>query len=253
MDTSKGQFRIGTSGYQYKHWRGLFYPRDLPGRQWFAYYAKHFDTVEINNTFYGLPSAETFSAWRKQAPQGFVYVLKFSRYGSHLKRLKDPRATIKNFLQPARRLGKFLGPILVQLPPNWRVDADRLAGFLGVAPRSVRWAVEFRDSSWLCEEIFSILQSHNAALCIHDMIKDHPRRLTADWAYLRFHGQRYGGSYAPEALAAQAEWIKQQLSAGKDVFAYFNNDAQGHAVRNAADLRSNVTGQVHETTMPERD
>jgi uncharacterized protein YecE (DUF72 family) len=250
---TQGQFRIGTSGYQYKHWRGLFYPRDLPGRAWFAYYARHFDTVEINNTFYGLPAAETFSAWRRQAPPGFVYVLKFSRYGSHLKRLKDPRATIKNFLQPARRLGKFLGPILVQLPPNWRVDADRLAGFLRVAPRSVRWALEFRDPSWLCEEIFFVLQSHNAALCIHDMIKDHPRRLTADWAYLRFHGQHYGGSYAPEALAAEAEWINQQLSAGRDVFAYFNNDAQGHAVGNAADLRSCVAGQVQETIMPERD
>ncbi|MGH7927924.1 MAG: DUF72 domain-containing protein, partial [Candidatus Binatia bacterium] len=213
---------------------GVFYPEDLPQRQWFDYYAKHFDTVEINNSFYGLPSAETFSAWRKQAPPGFLYGLKFSRYGSHLKRLKDPRATIKTFLQPARRLGRLLGPILVQLPPNWRVDADRLTGFLRAAPRAVRWVLEFRDASWLCEEIFTMLQNHNAALCIHDMIKDHPLRLTADWVYMRFHGDHYGGSYAPEELVAQAGWIKQQLAGGKDVFAYFNNDAQGYAVKNAA-------------------
>jgi uncharacterized protein YecE (DUF72 family) len=238
-----GQVRIGTSGYQYKHWKGLFYPSDLPQKQWFAFYARHFDTVEINNTFYGLPAADTFAAWRRQAPPGFLYALKFSRYGSHLKRLKDARATITTFLGRARRLKKFLGPILVQLPPNFRADPERLAGFLKAAPRSIRWAVEFRDVSWLNEEVFSLLQKHNAALCIHDMIKDHPRRITADWTYLRFHGQRYSGSYTPEQLRAEAQWIKQQLADGKDLYAYFNNDAQGHAVTNAADLRRYVLGE----------
>jgi uncharacterized protein YecE (DUF72 family) len=244
MVPPKGRARIGTSGYQYKHWKGLFYPADLPQKQWFAHYAKHFDTVEINNTFYGLPTAETFDAWRKQAPPGFLFALKFSRYGSHLKRLKDPRATIKLFLERAKHLRNLLGPILVQLPPNWRVDPGRLREFLQAAPRSVRWAVEFRDPSWLCEEIFMLLERHNAALCIHDMIKDHPRRVTADWAYLRFHGQHYGGSYTPEQLQAEAQWIKNQLAGAKDVYAYFNNDAQGHAVTNAADLKRYVYGEV---------
>jgi uncharacterized protein YecE (DUF72 family) len=240
MVITKARVRIGTSGYQYEHWKRLFYPEKLPKREWFAHYAKKFDTVEINNTFYGLPSAETFEGWRKQAPPGFLYVLKFSRYGSHLKRLKEPRATIKNFLQRARRLRNFLGPILVQLPPNWRVDPDRLAGFLKAAPRSVRWAFEFRDPSWLCEEIFALLQAHNAALCIHDMIQDHPRRITADWVYLRFHGDHYGGSYTSEQLRSEARWIKQQLVEGRDVFAYFNNDAQGYAVKNAAELKRHI-------------
>ena len=244
MVSRKGRIRIGTSGYQYKHWKGMFYATDLPQKRWFAYYANHFDTVEINNTFYGLPSAETFDAWHKQAPPGFLYVLKFSRYGSHLKRLKDPRATIKIFLERAKRLNTLLGPVLVQLPPKWRVDSRRLRDFLQAAPRSIRWAVEFRDPSWLCEEVFALLQTHNAALCIHDMIKDHPRRITADWIYLRFHGQRYSGSYTPEQLQAEAAWIRHQLADGKDVYAYFNNDAQGHAITNATDLKRYVGGEV---------
>jgi uncharacterized protein YecE (DUF72 family) len=212
----------------------------LAKKNWFAYYANHFDTVEINNTFYGLPSTETFDAWRKQAPEGFCYVLKFSRYGSHVKRLKEPGPTIRTFVQHARRLGKHLGPILVQLSPNWNVNTDRLAGFLKAAPRSVRWSFEFRDPSWLCDEVFTMLQNHNAALCIHDMIDDHPRRITASWIYLRFHGDHYTGSYTSQALKTQAKWIKQQLGEGKDVFAFFNNDAEGYAIRNAAELRRYV-------------
>jgi uncharacterized protein YecE (DUF72 family) len=139
MANAKGQLRIGTSGYQYDHWRKSFYPEELSKKHWFAHYAQHFDTVEINNTFYRLPSAKAFDAWRKQAPPEFCYVLKFSRYGSHLKRLKEPRATIQRVFQVARRLKKFLGPVLVQLPPNWSVNPDRLQEFLKAAPRSLRW------------------------------------------------------------------------------------------------------------------
>jgi uncharacterized protein YecE (DUF72 family) len=240
MIINRSEFRVGTSGYQYDHWRGRFYPPDLPKKDWFLHYAKHFDTVEINNTFYGLPAAETFGSWRRQAPEGFCYTLKFSRYGSHVKRLKEPRATIKVFLQRARRLRRCLGPILVQLPPNWNVNTDRLESFLKAAPRSVRWACEFRDPSWLCEEVFTILQRYNAALCIHDMIENHPRRITADWVYLRFHGDRCSGSYTSQAQKKQARWIKQQLGDGRDVFAYFNNDAEGYAVRNALELKRYV-------------
>src|SRR4051812_35627588 len=122
MASATGQFRVGTSGYQYNHWDKIFYPEGLSKKHWFAHYAGFFDTVEINNTFYRLPSPEVFDAWRKQAPPDFCYVLKFSRYGSHVKRLKDARGTIKRFLQPARRLKRFLGPILVQLPPNWNLN-----------------------------------------------------------------------------------------------------------------------------------
>jgi uncharacterized protein YecE (DUF72 family) len=252
MVSAKGRVRIGTSGYQYKHWKGLFYPADLPQKQWFSHYAAHFDTVEINNTFYRLPEAETFDAWRKQAPSGFLYVIKFSRYGSHLKRLKEPRATLKLFLERVGHLQHLLGPILVQLPPNWRVDVGRLAEFLQAAPRSLRWAIEFRDPSWLCEEIYALLESHNSALCIHDIIKDHPRRITADWVYLRFHGRNYGGSYTAEQLKAEAKWIKRQAADAKDVYVYFNNDLHGHAVTNAADLRRYVGAGLYAAGMTSR-
>jgi uncharacterized protein YecE (DUF72 family) len=240
MSGHQGALRIGTSGYHYDHWKGIYYPKDLSKDKWFLHYARQFDTVEINNTFYRLPEASTFDAWRRQAPKGFCYTLKFSRYASHIVRLKKPRDTIRKFLQRADRLGDFLGPILVQLPPNWKADPERLAAFLKAAPKDHRWAVEFRDPRWLCEEVFTILQSHNAALCIHDMIDDHPRRITSDWVYLRFHGDHYTGSYSSQALKAQAKWIKQQLGDGKDVFAYFNNDAEGYAVRNAAELKRYV-------------
>lgn len=243
MSARRATLRIGASGYQYDHWKGQFYPHALPQREWFAYYAAHFDTVEINNTFYHLPTNATFDAWRKQAPPGFCYALKFSRYGSHLKHLKDPQASLEKFLDRAQRLEGFLGPILVQLPPRWTVNPHRLSGFLEAAQPSIRWAFEFRDSSWLCEEIFAILRRHNAALCIHDIIDGHPRLLTADWTYLRFHGDNYNREYSSRQLTAQARWIKRQLADGTEVFVYFNNDAHAHAVKNAADLRRYVRGE----------
>jgi uncharacterized protein YecE (DUF72 family) len=241
--SGQGALRVGTSGYHYDHWKGVFYPPGLPKAEWFSHYARQFDTVEINNTFYRLPEATTFEAWREQAPKGFCYALKFSRYGSHIVRLKKPRGTIRKFLARANRLGEFLGPILVQLPPNWKADPERLAAFMKVAPKDHRWAVEFRDMRWLCEEVFAILREHDSALCIHDMIADHPRLVTAKWVYLRFHGDRYGGCYSPQFLAARAVEIREYLSQGLDVFAYFNNDAEGYAVRNAADLRRYVIGE----------
>ena len=242
MSGAQGRLRIGTSGYQYEHWRGVFYPEDLPKKHWFAHYAEHFDTVEINNTFYRLPATTTFETWREQAPQGFCYALKYSRYATHLKHLKDPQEPIKSFLECASRLDECRGPILVQLPPHWNVDVERLTGFLQATPSHDRWAIEVRDPRWLCDEVYAILSAHNAALCIHDMIEGHPRRLTADWVYWRCHGVHDGGSYTHQALTAQAKDIKQYLANGLDVFVYFNNDAHGYAVQNAADLRHYVSG-----------
>jgi uncharacterized protein YecE (DUF72 family) len=242
MNDTQGRLRVGTSGYQYEHWRGVFYPEDLPKKRWFAHYAKHFDTVEINNTFYRLPQVNTFDTWREQAPPGFCYALKYSRYATHLKHLKDPHKPIRSFLERASRLDELCGPILVQLPPNWNVDTRRLTGFLQAAPSHYRWAIEVRDPRWLCDEVYAILSAHNAALCIHDMIKGHPQHLTADWVYLRYHGVHDGSSYPHQALMAQAISIKQYLADGLDVFAYFNNDTHGSAVQNAADLRRYVSG-----------
>ena len=221
MRGHQGDLRIGTSGYHYDHWKGVSYPEDRPKTEWFLYYAQQFDTVEKNNTFYRLPEATTFEAWRRQAPKGFCYALKLSRYGSHIVRLKKPRDTIGKFLKRADRLGKFLGPILVQLPPNWKADPERLAAFLEAAPKNHRWAVEFRDRRWLSEEVFAILNRHGTALCIHDMIDDHPRLVTAGWVYLRFHGEHYSGSYSSEKLRAEARWIKQQTCRRQRHFCLF--------------------------------
>jgi uncharacterized protein YecE (DUF72 family) len=246
MATSKrraGRFRVGTSGYQYTHWRGIFYPEGLALREWLPFYAEHFDSVELNATFYRLPETRTFEAWRSAAPTGFGFAVKFSRYGSHLKHLKSPRQTIRAFLQRARRLRQHLGPILVQLPPHWRADPERLAGFLRVAKTTgMRWAFEFRDPTWLCEPVFELLRQHRAALCLHDMLDDHPRVLTTDWTYLRFHGPPGGDGYAHQALSAHARRIRSWLADGTDIYAYFNNDAEGHAVVDARALRRYVTG-----------
>ncbi len=242
----KPELRIGTSGYQYDEWRGLFYPADLPKRRWLAHYAAHFDTVEINNCFYRLPQPAVFDSWRQQALRGFCYALKFSRYATHMKRLRDPQEPLGRFLEGARRLGPFLGPILVQLPPRWKVNPERLQAFLQAAPRDCRWAVELRDPSWLCEEVYRLLSARGAALCIHDLIADHPRRITADWVYLRFHGIAYGGSYSASALRQEATRIRRYRRRGLDVFAYFNNDRGGHAVHNALELREMSGGEGQE-------
>ena len=237
-----GELRIGTSGYQYRHWRGSFYPMRMPQREWFRHYAQHFDTVEINNTFYGLPEPGTFDRWREEAPPGFRFALKYSRYATHMKRLADPEQPLEHFLELAERLGARLGPILVQLPPRFRADAGRLDRFLRAAPRRHRFAIEMRDASWLCEEVYEVLRRRRAALVIHDLIAGHPVQLTAGWSYLRFHGQRQSGEYSCQALSAQARRIRRWLAEGRDVYAYFNNDVGGHAPRDAADLRRFVQG-----------
>jgi uncharacterized protein YecE (DUF72 family) len=232
-----GRVFIGTSGYQYRHWRGVLYPEKTPQREWMAIYQREFDTVEINNSFYRVPEATVFAKWRKDARENFCFALKFSRFGSHMKKLTDPEGTIGHFLERAERLGKKLGPILVQLPPRWKVNADRLDAFLAAAPGRHRWAVEFREESWLIPEVFDLLRRHNAALCVHDIIPDHPWQTTADWVYVRFHGINYGGSYSSQRLASEALRLRHCRDHGMDVYAYFNNDIGGHAVHNARQLR----------------
>ncbi len=235
--SSAGQLRVGTSGYQYDHWRGRFYPPDLRKEEWLTFYATRFETVEINNTFYGLPAAATFDTWRRRVAESFTYALKFSRYGSHLKHLKEPEHTIGRFLERAERLRGSLGPILVQLPPRWKVNVPRLEAFLAAATPSHRWAMEFRDRSWLCDDVLGILRDHGAALCIHDLIEHHPVDVTAHWVYMRFHGTVPGGRYGRRELSVRVPLIKTFLRRGLDVFVYFNNDAMGHAVRDAVELK----------------
>jgi len=232
------QCRIGTSGFHYKHWRGIYYPEKLSPKQWFAYYSSRFDTVELNSTFYRLPSEESFDAWRAGAPDGFCFAVKFSRYGSHMMKLKNPKDTIRRFTERAKRLKDHLGPILVQLPPKWDVNAERLRDFLKAAHPRYRWTVEFRDPRWFTKEIYEVLRRYRAALCIHDMIADHPREITADWVYMRFHGGHYDGNYDDGILRVHAKEINGYLTSGLDVYVYFNNDLHGHAVKNAATLKT---------------
>jgi uncharacterized protein YecE (DUF72 family) len=238
MKIAASRCRIGTSGFHYGHWRGIFYPDNLPSKNWFAHYVREFDTVELNNTFYRLPPPESFDNWRLQAPPDFDFAVKFSRYGSHLMRLKNAEDSIRRFSERAQHLREHLGPILVQLPPKWNVNPARLNEFLDAAPQDQRWAVEFRDARWLNAEIFAILRNHRAALCIHDKIVDHPREITADWIYMRFHGGRDDGNYSEAELAAYSREIKGYLKTGFAVYAYFNNDWHGYALENAATLKA---------------
>lgn len=233
---------MGCSGWNYKDWRGLVYPEGLPQRRWFEHYATRFDTVEINNTFYRLPPASTVEAWAAQAPPGFVYALKLGQFGSHRMKLRDAASWLPNHLDRAERLGPALGPTLVQLPPRWKRNVERLDEFLGVAPRHLRWAVELREPSWVHDDVFEVLRRHGAALCIHDLLPDHPWERTTDWTYLRFHGPqalvtKYWGRYTGRRLRPVAERLEPWLDGGCDVYAYFNNDYSGFAVRDASWLK----------------
>ncbi len=233
---SRGQALVGTSGWQYDHWKGLFYPSRLPKAQWFTYYSGRFATVEVNNTFYRLPSAEAFEHWRDQAPPGFVYALKYSRFATHQKRLLEPERHLSLFLGRARLLGGLLGPVLVQLPPTMRPNLPRLEAFLTAAPKDVRWAVEFRQEGWLAPATLDILRRHGAALVVHDKLPGHIDEATAGFVYYRFHGGGYDGGYDPETLAVRALRMASHASMGRDVYAFFNNDQGGHAVHDARTL-----------------
>jgi uncharacterized protein YecE (DUF72 family) len=230
----------------YQDWRGTVYPASLAQRDWFEAYAQLFDTVEINNTFYRLPPTETVEKWATQAPPGFLYALKLGAFGSHRMKLRDAASWLPNHLDRAQRLGPALGPTLVQLPPSWRRNAERLDEFLSVAPKSLRWAVELRDPTWLHDETFAVLARHGAALCIHDLLEHHPWVLTTDWTYVRFHGpnarqEKYVGRYGGRRLWRAAARLREWAGAGVDVFAYFNNDFGGAAVADAQWLRHRLT------------
>jgi uncharacterized protein YecE (DUF72 family) len=239
----RGRLFTGTSGYVYADWRRRFYPRGLPAHAWLAYYAKHFPTVELNAPFYRLPSAEVFARWRAQVPAGYVFAVKASRYLTHLKRLKEPRAPLALFLRRARHLGPALGPVLFQLPGRFHLDLPRLDGFLDALDRQrlvrpLRAVLEVRHPSWLTPAVFERLGRANVALCLSDW-QDAPVTdvVTADFIYIRRHGLgRYAGRYSDEALGADALRIASWLEGGRDVYVYFNNDARAHAVDDARSL-----------------
>ena len=228
---------IGTSGWQYDDWRGRFYPRDTPVRQWLEAYAERFAIVESNNAFYRLPERRTFQAWAERTPDDFVMAVKVSRYLTHMRRLREPHEPVRRFLGRVEGLGDKLGPVLLQLPPQLRVDAARLDRTLTEFPRGIRVAVEFRHDSWYTTEIRDLLERHEAALCLADRRgRLTPMWRTTAWTYLRFHEGRARPhpSYGRAALEGWATRLAEGWSPGEDCYVFFNNDPKGCAPRDAA-------------------
>ncbi|HTM03455.1 MAG TPA: DUF72 domain-containing protein [Vicinamibacterales bacterium] len=267
---TRQQIRIGCSGWQYKHWSAAatssahqgdaFYPAELSPSRWFAHYALSFDTVEINNSFYRLPPPETFARWREQAPRHFLYAVKASRFLTHMKKLKDPVDPLLRFFTNARELGRHLGPVLYQLPPNFGLNLERFEIFLRALAPVARCArltstphhvVEFRHPSWYDDRVYALLERYRVSMCLHDMqgsatgkivIPPAPRAGRRSCVYVRFHfgTSKYGGRYEDRRLDDWADWLVERITEGRDVFAYFNNDSGGHAPRDAVRLRDRI-------------
>ncbi len=235
-----GHVHIGTSGWHYSHWRGPFYPAGFPPAKMLRFYAERFDSVEINNSFYRLPTTEALKLWCKETPENFCFAVKASRYITHNKKLTDPQESVKRFMLQIRKLRKKLGPILFQLPPGWKLNADRLDEFLRALPRKHRYVVECRNPTWNVPEIYATLHRHNSAYCIFELAGfQSPMEITADFAYIRLHGpgNKYQGSYSDEQLHAWARQIQAWRKKLKHVFIYFDNDQAGFAAQNAMKLK----------------
>ncbi len=238
--------RVGTSGWYYDHWRERFYPASLVKSKWFEYYAEHFETVEINNTFYHLPKEESLKRWYRLSPESFVYTVKANRYITHIKRLKDVSEEVGRFFERVGLLKDRLGPILYQLPPSLHKDLDLLGSFIKLVEKRQPAVFEFRDESWYSEDTFELLNQFGVGFCIHDMPgKQSPRVVTADIMYVRFHGPtgRYSGNYSKAMLKEWARWIGEHKGEVGSVYAYFNNDVEGHAIKNAKELRELLSGE----------
>ena len=231
---------IGTSGWQYRHWKGLFYPDGLAQRRWLGYYVERFATVELNNSFYRLPPREAFEGWREATPPGFVLAVKASRYLTHVKRLKDPAEPVERLMSRASALGDRLGPVLLQLPPNLRVDPAALDATLACFPTDVKVAVEVRHPSWVeggaGSEVRSVLEARRAAWVMADGGPvELPHWVTTDWSYIRFHkgSGRPEYCYTRPALEKWAHVVAETVGPDRQVYCYFNNDPNGCALRDA--------------------
>jgi uncharacterized protein YecE (DUF72 family) len=230
--------RVGTSGWQYKHWRGRFYPQKLAAARWLEHYAARFATVEVNNTFYRLPDPKTFGDWAARVPADFDMTIKASRYLTHYRRLREPEEPVSRLMKHSAPLGDHLAVVLVQLPPDLKVEPARLDETLRAFGPRVRVTVEPRHESWWCEEVQSVLRTHGAALCLADRGSRiiTPEWRTAEWCYVRFHfGLAQPPScYGPDALRRWVTRLRDLYGEGADGYVYFNNDGNGCAVRDAA-------------------
>ena len=237
---------VGTSGWSYAHWEGLFYPKKLKRTEWLAYYAERLASVEINASFYRLPREPMLSGWVARTPPEFVFAVKAWRVITHRKRLADCADEVATYLGRVATLGPKCGPILFQLPPKWAAGTSVLGAFLDLLPEGRRFTFEFRDPSWHRDETYALLEARNAAFCPFELgTLSAPRIATADFVYVRLHGRkaRYRGNYDDEALGDWAAWLNARKGEGRDVYVYFDNtDEADFALRNARRL-----GQLLET------
>ncbi|RMH37854.1 MAG: DUF72 domain-containing protein [Nitrospirae bacterium] len=247
MSKESAAILVGTSGWTYASWRGRFYPPELKSQQFLEFYAKEFPTTEINYSFYHLPKPQTYAKWAQQVPAHFLFAVKASRFITHIKRLQDVHESWRIFVENARALGPHLGPILLQFPPSFSCDLQRLEAFLMfVCERTsgVRVVCEFRHESWFDRTVYRLLKRYHVALCIADSPR-YPRAdvITTDFAYYRYHGRTelFASCYSDTELREEAKLITRAAGACRTVFVYFNNDAYGYAVDNARTLRQFLT------------
>jgi uncharacterized protein YecE (DUF72 family) len=234
------EIRIGTSGWHYKHWVGSYYPAGCPASKMLAFYQRDFDTVELNNTFYRLPSEAAVEEWRASTPPDFRFAVKGSRFLTHMKKLKDPQPGLRKFFGPVELLKRKLGPVLFQLPPNFEVDIPRFDSFLDALPREHRYAFEFRNQTWNAPEVMKLLRARNAAYCLFHLAGyQSPIEITADMTYIRLHGPggKYQGTYGDDLLRPWAHRIRDWSHDLKTIYVYFDNDDSGYAARDAMRLR----------------
>ena len=239
-----GQVHIGTSGWHYAHWRGPFYPEKMKAAGMLDFYVRQFDTVEINNSFYRLPPINALKNWRDATPSDFCFAVKGSRYLTHMKKLTDPKPGLAKFFSRIDNLGKKLGPILFQLPPGWKCNAERLDAFLCALPKKHCYAFELRDTTWHNSTIYELLRRYNAGFCIYELAGfQSAAEITADFTYIRLHGplaQAYQGRYDKGCLGSWARRIARWRRSLKDIYVYFDNDQQGFAALNALELKKMV-------------
>ncbi|OGN96393.1 MAG: hypothetical protein A2Z77_09585 [Chloroflexi bacterium RBG_13_51_36] len=235
------KYYVGCSGWHYEHWRGLYYPAGLAKAKWLSFYAQQFNTVELNSSFYRLPSQKAFTTWRESTPGNFLFAVKVSRFITHIKKLRNSGFAVENFLFLATLLGGKLGPLLYQLPPSMKRNDELLQSFLSSLPPEYQHVIEFRHKSWIYDAVFDMLRRHNIGLCVFDMPGfSCPLVATSDFAYVRFHGSEglYSSCYSTEELSRWAQKIARLGQSVEATYIYFNNDAQAFAVENAMTLRS---------------
>jgi uncharacterized protein YecE (DUF72 family) len=237
---SVNKILIGTSGWNYKHWRGSFYNDNIKQKNWLEYYSKKFSTVEINNSFYNLPEESTLKYWKETVPDSFLFSVKASRYITHMKKLKGAEEPLNRFLKRISVLENKLGPVLFQLPPRWHINRDRLTGFLDLLSQDFRYVFEFRDNSWWDESVYQLLHEYNAAFCIFDLNRRlSPKKITTDFVYVRLHGpeEAYQGKYDSQTLAGWVGSFSAYIKDKHKIYCYFDNDQNAFAVQNALQLQ----------------